>query len=738
MIGLPPRRPACRSFPGRGVAVVLTLLCACALGACRKPPELNPHLRRGLELASADPARALAEFEQVPGDGSPLKAYGVGVANEALGRYEPAAAAYERAVAGRPDAVAARTALARVRILRGDPSRGRAELTAVVRDAPGHLPAVLLLAILAADEPQLVEALGPLRDWPSRRDAETAQRPLPAEYLLTLAELEGAARNVGASRTALEQARGAELAAPPGALALARLGRALGQDGLARSLAQKLAASSLDAALARDVAELALELELAPAAKLATAQLPLFPADPRHLLLLGRYELLVGNRHQGIEALKKSVALLAASPSELRDRAESELGRALLEDGKAKEAEALVSRLVARSPAFVPGQLLLARVERQAGRTRAALERLGRLHRQHPDDTTVLEYVGAIAIGVGDHPGAEAAYRRLAKLAPRSPRAAELLAHALALQGKHGEAARVLEAAADRMPGEHRLVKALADGHVAQQQPDQAVAALVRRVKRAPDDVELALLLAATYERLGRKVELRATLEDLTRRVPTSAAAWIALGRLEEVSENPAGTVAALERAIAAEPSATEARLRLAAHWDRQGEARRAAAVYEAILEQDGAQVAALNNAAVLYADRLGDAPRAVELAEKALKLAPDAPTVEDTLGWALVRRGRPGDVQRALPLLERASLGLEHPDVKLHLAVARHLSGRAEEARPLVKGFRYLPQDPGHEFARAALAKPAPRGAAEPRRPGSATPAAASAPPPVASASPR
>lgn len=69
------------------------------------------------------------------------------------------------------------------------------------------------------------------------------------------------------------------------------------------------------------------------------------------------------------------------------------------------------------------------------------------------------------------------------------------------------------------------------------------------------------------------------------------------------------------------------------------------------MLAIDGSNLFALNNLA--YALALDDPDEALKFAEKAVEIAPDEPTVQDTLGWVCYRKGMYLSVAR-IPLPHR------------------------------------------------------------------------------------
>lgn len=85
----------------------------------------------------------------------------------------------------------------------------------------------------------------------------------------------------------------------------------------------------------------------------------------------------------------------------------------------------------------------------------------------------------------------------------------------------------------------------------------------------------------------------------------------------------------------------------------KAGNWARAAVAYDRILAAtDGSNVLVLNNMAYAQA-MLGNFGRARELADKALKLAPDNASVLDTAGWVRVQSGK--DVELGRDLLRKA-----------------------------------------------------------------------------------
>jgi tetratricopeptide (TPR) repeat protein len=116
-------------------------------------------------------------------------------------------------------------------------------------------------------------------------------------------------------------------------------------------------------------------------------------------------------------------------------------------------------------------------------------------------------------------------------------------------------------------------------------------------------------------------------------------------------------------RALAEELATADAAMK-AHNWGQ------AIASYEHVLATTNGNALVLNNLAFAQA-QVGNAARALDLAKRAYALAPDNPSVMDTLGWQLLRV--PGEHTRALQLLRSAAeRAPTNPTIKAHLEAAQ------------------------------------------------------------------
>ncbi len=137
-----------------------------------------------------------------------------------------------------------------------------------------------------------------------------------------------------------------------------------------------------------------------------------------------------------------------------------------------------------------------------------------------------------------------------------------------------------------------------------------------------------------------------------------------------------------LQQWVEANPNDQAARKVLADGLLAGGELAAAEKQYRQLLAENPDNIYAINNLANTL-DRSGQ-EGALEHALRAHKLAPEDPLVSDTLGWILVRQGKPAE---GLKYLRDAHTRISgNPEIRLHIATALADLGRGKEARAELK----------------------------------------------------
>lgn len=103
---------------------------------------------------------------------------------------------------------------------------------------------------------------------------------------------------------------------------------------------------------------------------------------------------------------------------------------------------------------------------------------------------------------------------------------------------------------------------------------------------------------------------------------------------------------------------------------------------YEKVLEHSPDNGAALNNLAWFYF--LKDDPKALDMAERAYRSAPENPGIQDTYGWILTQHGQP---EKGLRLIKQAMQTLpDNLDVRFHFADALIKSGDTTQGKQVLQ----------------------------------------------------
>lgn len=395
----------------------------------------------------------------------------------------------------------------------------------------------------------------------------------------------------------------------------------------------------------------------------------------------------------------------------------------------------LMSELAAAYPAVPEASFALAQVALHAGQVERALAAANEALRLKPGWEAVALFLGQILKRRGDdlavaywrefitrYPDAREVRLALARQLARMSRFTEARAeyevlHAqdptqaevvislglLALQMSDWDAAeRHLKTALSAEMGEADRIR-LYLGQVAEgrRQFEQALAWYLS-VPEGRLYNEARMRAAVLLGRLGRLEEGRRLLAELT---PEGEAQRVQIIQAEaQMLREAKEYVAAYEllsRALEAMPNSPELL------YDRAMAAERLNRLD--VLEQDLRRLIALkpdhahayNALGYTLADRTDRLQEAIELLEKALKLAPDDPFILDSMGWALFKLGQ---LDAAIDYLRRAFALRPDPEIAAHLGEALWVRGDRDEARRIWQGS--LREHPDNETLRETVGR--------------------------------
>ncbi len=350
--------------------------------------------------------------------------------------------------------------------------------------------------------------------------------------------------------------------------------------------------------------------------------------------------------------------------------ARAEIARALELDGTLVEARKLLARIHSRlgevSFAIEEGmsalkaapednalRVMVAQDLMRSGKRLVALDLLLEVPDDGQDEKS-LYAIGKIYYLEGDYEKARDYLTRAEGMAKHNTRIIEALFELDHKEGRLDESYQRIQEALVEHPNNGSLT--YLRGMVALLSGDQLVAETDFRkaIYLSPNDMRAYQGLAAILGRSDRRQEVIDTYETALRSKPEGAAGiYLMVGTLYELSGLK---MKAIER-------------------------------YGQALDLDPNLAPAKNNLAYLLADTGGDLDRALELAQGAKEQIPEDPSVSDTLGWVLYKKGIPS---AAITYLQEAVAGLPVGSqalgmVQYHLALAYELNGDVESAKEVL-----------------------------------------------------
>jgi cellulose synthase operon protein C len=652
----------------------------------------------------------------------------------ALGDVKAAAESETAVVKLDPQSPATVVLDARLKIARKNLQGAVAELEAVVADAPGYNEARLLLGAALLQRGDLQQAQQQLEQVVESAPDNLAARKLLAEVQLKLGQPEGALNvlSPALATTNLD----------PQLVSL--YGAAANGTGDKQALIEALQRSAEEHP---DDQTVLLNLGAAYLAEgqtqqaLGALQKTTDNDDPRRdRMLVAALMSAEGPDAAGAEVTK----LLAAHP---RDPGVLDLAASYyVTQGRTDDARAMLRASLAIDPADVGSQVDLARLDEAAGDTGAAESRLQGALKAHPEALPIRlaladvlvrakSYDGArallqaagpssgpevkfalaqVALASGDLKGANSAIDQALAMQPGQPTLVEDAGLLLMNANQYDAALARFTQATQLAPKEASYWLNTARAQLALNQPAAARSSLNQADELQPQWLPVVATLSYLDIHQGNGQVALARIQALLAQRPDDPAVLELEGDADASLQQPAAAEAAYAKAQQLRPSARLAanlfRVRVIAHtpqpqqpleqwlarqpqsWpvrDLLGEyylgagksPRRAVDEFKAVVAQQPNDVVALNNLAWAL-NQVGD-PGAVAIAQRALQLAPNAPDVEDTLGWVLTHNGQAAD---AVDHLRRAAkLDPSDPNVEYHLAYALAKTGHPAEARQIL-----------------------------------------------------
>jgi len=242
-------------------------------------------------------------------------------------------------------------------------------------------------------------------------------------------------------------------------------------------------------------------------------------------------------------------------------------------------------------------------------------------------------------------------------------------------------------------PEDLRMLRLMVLTYSGQKQPAAGIHAVQQYAAQHPKSAPVQHYLGGLLIANGQRAEARAAFQAAKSANPKFTAADVSLAQLDAAEGHVNEAAKTLSNVLAQNPQSIPGRLLLASIEDARGNRTAAIDGYKKILETHPSNVLALNNLAYDLSKSDDHLDEALKYAQKGVELAPDLPSVENTLGWVLYRKGLYG---MALPHLEMAATKEPSALRKCHLAMAYlRLGDRERGQQSLTAAMRLDPNLP-------------------------------------------
>jgi tetratricopeptide (TPR) repeat protein len=420
---------------------------------------------------------------------------------------------------------------------------------------------------------------------------------------------------------------------------------------------------------------LLLENDYDGCSKLVDAILSLNSSDSKGISLRGRIHLA---KRETDDAVKDLQSVVKDKPKDARNQ--YYLALAYLQSGDTQQATAALQEAIAATPNYTDAIIQLAAVDIQTGSYQKAIDSLKPLVERQPQIPPARLLLGTAYLSKGEFFGAAQSLKEFIRLAPKDARGPYLLGLALSNQSRREEAKKQFEASLVLLPAFADPLNRLVLMDLEDKKPDAALKRVQKQVELAPNSAGLRSALGGAYLANKDVDNAKKAFEKAIELDPRLPQPYISLSELYLMSKDVDAALEKLLEVIKTNPKNTSALTLAGMIYKQQGDIQKAREMYEQALAADSTSVVATNNLAIIYSEDLGDIDKALDMAYRARSQAPDDPSIADTLGWILYKKGK---FEWALPPLQASALKLpSSPEIQYHLGMTYYKIGKLEEAR--------------------------------------------------------
>ncbi|HJU42356.1 MAG TPA: tetratricopeptide repeat protein, partial [Vicinamibacterales bacterium] len=238
--------------------------------------------------------------------------------------------------------------------------------------------------------------------------------------------------------------------------------------------------------------------------------------------------------------------------------------------------------------------------------------------------------------------------------------------------------------ALDANPRSYQALAGLLTAEMQSKQFGRARMLIEDQLAKLPNDPNVLLMAAQTYDALGDPFEMERALKKTVEADPASLQAYTLLGRMYYQQGRLDLARRELEKYVNTAPMSVPGNTMLGTILELQGRLDEAKSRYNKALQIDPRAAVAANNLAWISANTNGNLDLALQLAQTAKAQLPNRHEVDDTLGWIYYKKGLSSMAIEALSASTQKQP--DNPNYNYHLALAHHQNGNKDEARKLLQ----------------------------------------------------
>ena len=368
-----------------------------------------------------------------------------------------------------------------------------------------------------------------------------------------------------------------------------------------------------------------------------------------------------------------------------------------------ESAESRLDEAVKLNPHFEQAILLLSELKIRKGVPAAAVDLLVPLIKEQPQIAQAHYLLSTAYLAQQKMDDALAVYHQMTELFPTDPQPPYHVGVILLAQGKLSDARKAFEKSIEIRSDYLPPIEKLIDLDVADKQYASALTRVDKLIENNPKLAQAWALRGRIYFVQRDFTHAEPDLLKAVELDPKLEAAYLLLAEVYVASNRQEEAIAKLN-AFVEKNKTVPALMQLAQIQIQQKNFAAARDIYEKLLSVAPNFPLALNNLAVLYSEHLGQVDKAYDLAKRGREAAPNEPSLADTLGWILFKKG---DYDNALRLLQESAGKLpDMAQIQFHAGMAHYMMGEEGPARiALQKAADAVKDFPEKDEARRRLA---------------------------------